>query len=51
MIVWNGLALGVIGAIQQMTEAKGPLWVEARFQRAYFFSPFRSPYMAAGILA
>ena len=46
MIVWNGLALGVVGAIQQMTEAKGPLWVEDCFQSAYFFSTFGYPNMA-----
>ena len=46
MIVWNGLALGVVGAIQQMTDAKGPLWVEECFQNAYFFSTFGYPNMA-----
>ena len=46
MIVWNGLALGVVGAIQQATEAKGPLWVEECFQSAYFFSTFGYPNMA-----
>ena len=46
LIVWNGLALGVIGAIQQMTDAKGPLWVKDCFQSAYFFSTFGYPNMA-----
>ena len=46
MIVWNGLALGVLGAIQQMTSAQGPLWVKACFQKAYFFSTFGYPNMA-----
>ena len=46
MVVWNGLALGVVGALQQMTEAKGPLWVEECFQNAYFFSTFGYPNMA-----
>ena len=48
MVVWNGLALGVVGALQQMTEAKGPLWVEECFQNAYFFSTFGYPNMAGG---
>ena len=34
LVVWNGLALGVIGALQQVTHAKGPLWVEECFQLA-----------------
>ena len=46
LVVWNGLALGVIGAIQQVTHAKGPLWVEECFQTAYFFSTFGYPNMA-----
>ena len=46
LLVWNGLALGLLGAIQQMTSAQGPLWVEACFQKAYFFSTFGYPNMA-----
>ena len=46
LIVWNGLALGIIGAIQQVSHAKGPLWVEECFQSAYFFSTFGYPNMA-----
>ena len=46
LVVWNGLALGVIGALQQVTHAKGPLWVEECFQQAYFFSTFGYPNMA-----
>ena len=46
MVVWNGLALGVVGALQQMTGARGPLWVEKCFQDAYFFSTFGYPNMA-----
>ena len=46
MIVWNGLALGVIGALQQMTEAQGPLWRDDAVQKAYFFSTFGYPNMA-----
>ena len=46
LVVWNGLALGVIGALQQITHAKGPLWVEECVQNAYFFSTFGYPNMA-----
>ena len=45
-MVWNGLALGILGAIQQMTAAQGPLWVEECFQKSYFFSTFGYPNMA-----
>lgn len=46
LVVWNGLALGIIGALQQVMHAKGPLWVEECFQEAYFFSTFGYPNMA-----
>ena len=46
LVVWNGLALGILGAVQQVTHAKGPLWVEECFQNAYFFSTFGYPNMA-----
>ena len=44
MIVWNGAALGVLGMVQQMTGASGPLWIEP--QEAFFFSAFGYPNMA-----
>ena len=46
LVVWNGLALGILGALQQVTHARGPLWVEECFQKAYFFSTFGYPNMA-----
>lgn len=46
LVVWNGVALGVIGALQQMTGAEGPLWFEACKQKAYFFSTFGYANMA-----
>ncbi|MBQ2625765.1 MAG: O-antigen ligase family protein [Kiritimatiellae bacterium] len=46
LVVWNGLALGIVGAVQQVTHAQGPLWVEECFQKAYFFSTFGYPNMA-----
>jgi len=46
MIVWNGLALGVVGALQQMTMATGPLWTVDFMKGVYFFSTFGYPNMA-----
>jgi len=46
LIVWNGLALGVIGALQQVTHASGPLWLDEGIKSAYFFSTFGYPNMA-----
>lgn len=46
LIVWNGLLLGILGALQQMTGARGPLWVSDAVQDAYFFSTFGYPNMA-----
>ncbi len=46
LVVWNGLLLGVVGALQQITHAEGPLWVDACKQSAYFFSTFGYPNMA-----
>lgn len=46
LVVWNGLALGIVGALQQITHAEGPLWVDACKQSAYFFSTFGYPNMA-----
>lgn len=46
LVVWNGLALGVIGALQQISNAEGPLWVDACKQNAYFFATFGYPNMA-----
>ncbi len=46
LVVWNGLALGIVGAIQQVAHAKGPLWVEEYVQGTYFFATFGYPNMA-----
>ena len=46
LVVWNGLVLGIVGALQQITHAEGPLWVDACKQSAYFFSTFGYPNMA-----
>ena len=50
LVVWNGLALGLIGALQQMTEARGPLWCDDAVQDVYFFSTFGYPNMAGDYL-
>lgn len=39
-IVWNGVALSLIGFLQQVTGAEGPLWTSATGDHAYFFSTF-----------
>ena len=44
-IVWNGLALSVIGMIQRVTGATAPLWSENWSETAYFFSTFGYPNM------
>lgn len=46
VIVWNGVALAVLGAIQQVVEAPGPLWEEFEGKSVYFFSTFGYPNMA-----
>ena len=46
LIVWNGLALGVLGALQQVTHATGPLWIDEGVKGTYFFSTFGYPNMA-----
>ena len=47
LVVWNGLALGVLGAIQQVAHAPAPLWsVDGSGKIAYFFSTFGYPNMA-----
>ncbi len=40
LIVWNGVALSVIGLIQYVAEAESPLWAEGWSGKAYFFSTF-----------
>ena len=46
IIVWNGFALGLLGAVQQMFGAKGPLWIDTNVHNVYFFSTFGYPNMA-----
>lgn len=46
LIVWNGLVLAVLGAVQQVTGAKFPLWREFSSAPVYFFSTFGYPNMA-----
>ena len=44
-IVWNGVGLSVIGAVQQLTGAQGPLWLPCEGRPVYFFSTFGYPNM------
>ena len=47
MVVWNGLALAVLGFVQQVCDAPGPLWRPfASKSHVYFFSTFGYPNMA-----
>ena len=47
MVVWNGLALAVLGFVQQISDAPGPLWRPfASKSHVYFFSTFGYPNMA-----
>lgn len=46
LIVWNGFALSLLGIVQTVTGATGPLWREMTRGRAYFFSTFGYPNMA-----
>ena len=51
LIVWNGLALAVLGFVQHATDAHGPLWTEMKGfaypgRAGDFFSTFGYPNMA-----
>ncbi len=46
LIVWNGVALAVLGYIQQLTGANGPLWLDLGAEPDSFFSTFGYPNMA-----
>lgn len=40
LVVWNGVALALVGFLQQITGAEGPLWIGSDGQHPYFFSTF-----------
>lgn len=44
-LVWNGLALGILGMVQQVTGARAPLWADYDGRSVYFFSTFGYPNM------
>ena len=46
LIVWNGVALAVLGYIQQLSGATGPLWLPLGAATDSFFSTFGYPNMA-----
>ena len=47
MLVWNGAALAILGFVQQLADAPGPLWRPfGNGIRVYFFSTFGYPNMA-----
>ena len=53
MIVWNGALLAVLGFVQQITNATGPLWAKlpAGETSGCFFSSFGYPNMAGDYFA
>lgn len=46
LIVWNGLALSVLGIVQAALGAEAPLWSDLGKTTSYFFSTFGYPNMA-----
>lgn len=46
LIVWNGVALAVLGYVQRLAEASGPLWIDMGADPDSFFSTFGYPNMA-----
>ena len=46
LIVWNGFALAIVGMVQSVMGAQGPLWCDFGQAKAYFFSTFGYPNMA-----
>lgn len=52
MIVWNGAVLAVLGFVQQVVRAPGPLWLSPGPEGAgHFFSTFGYPNMAGDYFA
>lgn len=46
MLVWNGVALAMLGFVQLITDAPGPLWANDVKNADFFFSSFGYPNMA-----
>ena len=51
MLVWNGVALAVLGFVQQVAGAPGPLWRDLGNGSGHFFSTFGYPNMAGDYFA
>lgn len=51
MLAWNGVALAVLGFVQQVAGAEGPLWSDFGRGATYFFSSFGYPNMAGDYFA
>ena len=49
LIVWNGVALAVLGFVQQLFEAPGPLWLNLKIAPDSYFSTFGYPNMAGDL--
>ena len=46
LVVWNGVALAILGFVQQVLGAPAPLWLDVDFKLGHFFSTFGYPNMA-----
>ena len=46
LIVWNGVALAILGFVQSVADAPGPFWFQFPGSRPEFFSSFGYPNMA-----
>ena len=51
MVVWNGVALAMLGFVQQVVGAPGPLWSNLVKNPGHFFSTFGYPNMAGDYFA
>lgn len=51
MISWNGVALAVLGFVQQLANAPAPLWSDVIKTNSFFFSTFGYPNMAGDYFA
>lgn len=51
MLVWNSVALAVLGFVQLIAEAPGPLWADSSKNPTFFFSTFGYPNMAGDYFA
>lgn len=51
ILLWNGFALAILGAVQVITGAEAPLWADPGRIKVFFFSTFGYPNMAGCFFA